>query len=82
MRNILLGVVIVMLTAASGLAEPSGIRKRDPSAASGRPPIKRAGASNSCSAYGPGFVKVEGTETCVKIGGAVGVGVGHSIGSR
>jgi hypothetical protein len=82
MRNILLGVVVVMLTAASVLAEPSGIRKRDPSAASGRPSIKPAGGSNACSAYGPGFVQVEGTETCVKIGGAVGVGAGHSIGSR
>ena len=34
------------------------------------------------SAYGPGFVKVEGTETCVKAGGAVGIGVGGSAGSR
>lgn len=82
MRNVLLSVVIVMLTAASGLAEPSGIPKRDPSAPSGRPPIKRAGAGSSCSAYGPRFVKIEGTETCMKIGGAVGVGVGHAIGSR
>lgn len=82
MRNVLLSVVIVMLTAASGLAEPSGIRKPDPSAATSKPPIKRAGAGNSCSAYGPGFVKVEGTETCMKIGGGIGVGGGHSIGSR
>lgn len=32
--------------------------------------------SNPCAAYGAGFVKVEGTGSCVKIGGAVDVGVG------
>ena len=39
-------------------------------------PLK--GARYSCAAYGPGFVKVDGTDTCVKIGGSVSVGVGGS----
>ncbi len=38
-------------------------------------PLKRAGGGNPCAAFGPGFVKVEGSDTCVKIGGAIGIGV-------
>ena len=41
-------------------------------------PLKGARSVNSCAAYGPGFVKVDGTDTCVKIGGSVSVGVGGS----
>ena len=39
------------------------------------PPASRA-ASNPCAIYGVGFVRVEGTETCVRMGGSVGAGVG------
>lgn len=35
-----------------------------------------------CAAFGAGFVEVEGTGTCVKIGGAFSVGVGGSVRSR
>jgi hypothetical protein len=45
-------------------------------------PVKGAGAANSCAAFGAGFMKVEGTDTCVKVGGAVSIGVGGSVGSR
>jgi hypothetical protein len=31
---------------------------------------------NPCAQYGPGFVKVAGSDMCVKIGGGVGVEVG------
>jgi hypothetical protein len=30
----------------------------------------------------PGFVKVEGTDTCVQIGGSIGIGVGGSVSGR
>ena len=81
MRNTLLAIVIAALPAQAALAGPSGSQKPDKSANSGSPlPVKRAGTSNSCAAYGPGFVKVEGTETCVKLGGAVSIGVGSSSG--
>ena len=39
-------------------------------------------SSNSCAPYGAGFVKVEGTDTCVKLGGAVSIGAGSSAGGR
>jgi hypothetical protein len=82
MRNSLLGFVIAVVTAAPALAEPSGSRKRDWAATPGGLPVKRSSPSNPCSAFGPGFIKVEGSETCVKIGGTVSVGVDGSIGTR
>lgn len=41
-------------------------------------PLKSTTGANPCSAYGAGFVRVEGTGSCVKIGGSIGVGVGAS----
>jgi hypothetical protein len=32
---------------------------------------------NPCAQYGPGFVQVAGTTTCMKIGGSVSVGGGR-----
>ncbi len=81
MRNILLAIAVAMLPAAA--AEPSSSQKPDKPLASGRLlPLKGAGAGNSCAAYEPGFVKLDGTDTCVKIGGIVGIGTGYSTGSR
>ena len=84
MRNILLAIVAVALLPASiALAEQSSHRKPDKPAASGKLlPLKGTAVGNSCAAFGPGFVKVDGTETCVKIGGAVSIGVGGSSGVR
>jgi len=81
MRNILLAIAVAMLPAAA--AEPSSSQKPNKPATSGRLlPLKGAGAANSCAAYGAGFVRLAGSDTCVKIGGAVGVGLGSSSGSR
>ena len=81
MRSILLAIAVAMLPAAA--AEPSSSQKPNKPATSGRPlPLKGVGAANSCAAYGAGFVKLDGTDTCVKLGGAVGFGVGSSSGSR
>ena len=85
MRNTLLAIVAVaaLLPASLALAEQSSHRKPDKPAGTGRLlPLKGAAAGNSCAAFGPAFVKVEGTETCVKIGGAVSIGVGGSRGVR
>jgi hypothetical protein len=84
MRNTLLAIVTAALLPASiALAEQPSDRKPDKPAGTGRLlPLKGAAAGNSCAAFGPGFVRVDGTETCVKIGGAVSVGVGGSSGVR
>jgi hypothetical protein len=81
MQNLLLAMLIAMLPVSSVLAGTTAAPK--PAQHAGQfVPAKGAGARNSCAAYGPGFVKVEGTETCMKIGGAIGIGVGVSSGSR
>jgi hypothetical protein len=89
MHNILLAIVVAALTASSALAQQSGTlnssaQNNYKSSPSGRLlPLKRPEAGNtSCAAYGPGFVKVEGTSTCVKTSGSVGVGAGGSSGVR
>jgi len=84
MRKSLLAIMALVLTAAApSAAEQTGHQKSDKAASSAKPlPLKRATSGNSCAAYGAGFVKVEGTETCMKIGGAVSIGAGTSAGSR
>ena len=79
MRKILLVILVATLPASIAAAQSSALPKPDKSASSGKLlPLKGAASRNSCAAYGPGFAKVAGTDTCVKIGGAVSVGVGSS----
>jgi hypothetical protein len=75
MRNILLvflmTILSVSIAAADSLAPLKPARTETPD----KPlPTKRNDA-NACAAYGPNFVKVNGSDTCVKVGGAVSVGV-------
>ena len=42
--------------------------------------MKEPRSDYSCATYGPGFVKIAGTDTCAKVGGAVSVGAGSSVG--
>jgi hypothetical protein len=80
MRNILLAIAILLLP-ASAVAESSNSRKPDKFVPSGRQiPVKGASHGNSCAAYGPGFVKIEGSDTCVQTGGSVSIGAGASLG--
>ena len=78
--------LLVMITAVlSGAAAAEQLRplKFEKAAPVGQTlPVKRPNSANACAEYGAGFVRVEGTGTCMKIGGAIGVGAGVSIGSR
>jgi hypothetical protein len=83
MRKSLLVILALLLPASSALAEQPGLLKSDRTIPSGKAlPLKGASTANSCAAYGPGFVKVEGSGTCVKVGGTVGVDAGTSRGVR
>jgi hypothetical protein len=42
-------------------------------------PAAKPRPANSCADYGPGFVRIEGSDTCVKIGGSIGVGTGGTV---
>ena len=80
MRKSLL--VVFALALASIAAQPR-LQKADRAATSSKLlPLKRSNSANACAEYGAGFVKIEGTNTCMKIGGAVSVGAGASSGSR
>jgi hypothetical protein len=83
MRKSLLVIAALLLPTSSALAEPPPLQRSEKAAASGKTlPMKGASSANSCAAYGPGFVKLEGSDTCVKVGGAINVGVGTSRGAR
>ncbi|MBI5261688.1 MAG: hypothetical protein HY852_07710 [Bradyrhizobium sp.] len=79
MRSLLLLFLVTLLVPSA--AQPLSKAAVDDT------PVKRlapksAPAANSCAAFGPGFVKVDGSDTCVKIGGAIGIGVGAAGGGR
>jgi hypothetical protein len=80
MRNILLLAIVVAGPPASAIAaEPSLILKPEkPSDSDKLLPIKQPQAANSCTALGPGFVKLAGSDTCVRIGGSVRIDAGAS----
>jgi hypothetical protein len=82
MRNTLLAIAVAMLPASIVLAEPSSNHKPDKAAPGRLLPLKGAAGSNSCAAYGPRFVGVNGTDTCMQIGGAVSIGAGSASGWR
>jgi len=83
MRKSLLVMMAVVLASIAARAEQPRLEKADKAAPSGKSlPLKRPNSANACAEYGAGFVKVEGTNTCMKIGGAVSVGAGVSSGSR
>jgi hypothetical protein len=76
MRTILPVIVLAVLSAPAASAQQSSDRKpgKPPAA-----PLRAAkAAANPCAAYGAGFVRLEGSSTCVKIGGSFGVGIGGS----
>ena len=79
MRNILVIAVVALMPASAVAAEQPRLQKSDRSISAGRQlQVKGARADHFCAAYGAGFVRVDGTQTCVKIGGAISIGVGGS----
>ncbi|HTO59933.1 MAG TPA: porin [Bradyrhizobium sp.] len=82
MRTFVLAMLIAVLSASSVLAASAGHPKLDTTTPPDRlPPPKRA-TGNPCAAYGAGFVKVEGTDTCMRIGGSLDVGIGGAVRPR
>jgi hypothetical protein len=73
MRNTLLALALASLPACSAVAEQPGSLKllNKPVTSDKQLPVKGAGATSSCAAYGAGFVRVEGSNTCVRIGGNI-----------
>ena len=78
MRKSLLVIMAVVLPSVAAAEQPR-LQKPDKAATPGKQlPLKRSNSASACAEYGAGFVKIEGTNTCMKIGGAIGIGAGVS----
>lgn len=83
MRKLVLLATALVLSSVAAAAEQPRPSKSDKAAPPGKVlPLKRSNSANACAEYGAGFVRIEGTNTCMKIGGAVSIGAGVSSGSR
>lgn len=67
-------VVPAMALAQSDVRSPNAPRKTL------EKPLSRA--PRPCAEFGPGFVKLEGSDTCVRLGGSISVGAGGGSGVR
>ncbi len=78
MRNVLRVITAIALLPAPSAAVEQRLPKKSetPIAAGRHVPLK--GAGNPCAVYGAGFIRVDGTQTCIKIGGAVSIETGGS----
>jgi hypothetical protein len=77
MRNSVLIIGLAVLSASSASAQHSRAGKPGKPATSVLLRPAKA-AANPCAEYGPGFVRIEGSSTCMKIGGSFGAGIGGS----
>ncbi|MBR0895304.1 hypothetical protein JQ616_10130 [Bradyrhizobium tropiciagri] len=80
MRKTCLVIAAVLLPAVAFAQQGDRRNFQTPPDAGKILPSKSATRSNPCASYGPGFVKVEGSDTCVKLGGGISVGAGMSSG--
>jgi hypothetical protein len=72
MRTIVSVIILVVLSASAASAQQ--LREGKPAKSLPLRPAKAA--ANACAEYGAGFVRIEGSSTCIKIGGSIGVGAG------
>jgi hypothetical protein len=77
MRMIVPVILVAMLSVSAAPAQQFRDGKPDKPAKS--LPLRPAkAATNPCAEYGAGYVRIEGSSTCIKVGGSFGVGVGAS----
>ena len=81
-KLLLLSAALMLPSLATGAEQPRAPQPYMAAPSSKPLPVKRPGSANACAQYGAGFVMIEGTGTCMKIGGAIGIGGGISSGSR
>jgi hypothetical protein len=77
MRMIVPLVIVAMLSASAAPAQQ--FRDGKPEKPAKSLPLRPAkAAANPCAEYGAGFVRIEGSSTCIKVGGSLSVGAGAS----
>lgn len=77
MRNFILILVAATLSISTAAADSVTPQKSTRPVIGGkRLAVKQGAPRNPCALYGPGFLKVEGSDTCIKVGGSISLGVG------
>lgn len=75
------GSIVVFAVAASSAAlAQSDVRQSNAPRKTLEKPV--SWTPKPCAEFGPGFVKLEGSDTCVRVGGGIGIGVGGGSGVR
>jgi hypothetical protein len=83
MQHCAVVIVALVLMMAGASAEQPRLPNAGKSAPSGKQiPLKNGRSANSCAEYGAGFIRVEGTNTCMKVGGSISVEAGVSARPR
>uniref|UniRef100_Q07NY1 Porin n=1 Tax=Rhodopseudomonas palustris (strain BisA53) TaxID=316055 RepID=Q07NY1_RHOP5 len=76
LRPFLLCIALIIAALAwPAAAEP--LQPQKPAQTAAKPPL-RPSPAHPCAAFGPGFVPMEGSDTCVKLGGGIAIGAGVS----
>lgn len=76
-------ILLLAMLPALAEAEPAAKPKSGTATTSAKTFVpKKTTRATPCAEYGAGFVKVEGSDTCVKIGGFIDIGGGVAIGGR
>jgi hypothetical protein len=72
-------VLLAPVTAHPAIAQQLDLKTQRPRTDDSKPkPAARPRPATSCAEYGAGYVRVEGTGSCVRLGGGISVGVGGS----
>ena len=82
MRTFFLVMLVAVLSGSAVLADPASHPRLDYATPPDRLPPAKSAARNPCAAFGTGFVKVEGTDSCIKVGGSFRVDVSGAAGPR
>jgi hypothetical protein len=80
MRKIVPAIVFASILATVLAASPAVAAEKPNAPIVDKPtvnkPVVKQAKGNPCAEYGAGFARIQGSDTCVRIGGAVGVDVG------
>jgi hypothetical protein len=71
-------VLAAVCALAAGSASAQQRREQKLNKPSASLSLRPKAAADRCAEYGPGFASIDGTSTCIKIGGSFSVGVGAS----
>lgn len=80
-RRLLFGLLLACSAFGPAVAQNIGEPipgRTDPLSSKANPAKPTATAARPCPEYGPGFVRIEGSASCVRLGGSVRVDIGKS----